>query len=499
MKKKVAFLSRVSTLEQHQSIDNQKQIFKEWIEKHKESCTLYKIYEDEGISGAKGYKRLEWLKMIEDGKQRKFDIIVSKSFSRFGRNQEETLRAIKDLRAKEIRIIFLEDGLDSEQDATKFGLFAWLAEQEAQKTSERIKLVWNNYNEIGKIHACRAPYGYIYDKEIKNFVIEEHEAIVVENIFKLFLNGYGYKKIADKLTLEGVSTKRGGKWEGNTISNILKNEVYIGTLIQGKTSTIDVTRNESRKLNQDCWKKHVNHHEAIIDIDVFNKVQEEIKVRSENINGKQKVRYSKKHLFSNILFCGECGSAMSAKIKNNLNNKKKYFCNKYEKYGTRCGHKSNAIYEEVIINYILKKLDEIVDKDYEALSKIFELNPSNIKKLQKRKDKLNKELEGKAQIANKLLERLMNGKLTEEHYSLQNSSIIKEMTNLKRMSEEVEKQIESLSSNKEKLRPLKSGIQDLIRSDVSNWTNAMIKEVIDRIEIYSDDTIEIRYKYLFYK
>lgn len=499
MKKKVAFLSRVSTLEQHQSIDNQKEIFQEWLNKNKDTCDLYKIYEDEGVSGAKGYKRLEWLKMIEDGKQKKFDIIVSKSFSRFGRNQEETLRAIKDLKAKGIRIIFLEDSLDSEQDSSKFGLFAWLAEQEAQKTSERIKTVWSNYNELGKIHSCRPPYGYVYDKETKNFVIEEHEAEVVKEIFKLFLNGYGYKKIADKLILDGIATKRGGRWEGNTISNILKNEMYIGTLTQGKTSTIDVTRDEMESLTQDCWKVHSNHHKAIIDTDTFYKVQDEIKIRAEKTNGKQKIRYSKRHLFSNILFCGECGSAMSAKIKSSLNSKKKYFCNKYEKYGTRCGHKSIAIYEEVLIDYILNKLDEMVKKDYESLTKIFELNPINVKKLQRQKDKISRQLDDKVNIANKLVEMLVKSKITEEQYDLQHSMVTDEMMDLKKIKEELEKKIKALSSNKEKIRPLKDGIQDLIKSDVSNWSNTMIKEVIDRIEVYSDDTIEIRYKYLFYK
>ena len=182
--KRVAFFSRVSTDLQHMSIENQQKIFNQWLERNRD-CIFYKLYEDEGISGAKGYKRIEWLQMLEDGKNGLYDVIVAKSFSRFGRNQTETLSAIKELRAKGIRVVFLEDNLDSEQDMSKFGLFAWLSEQEAQKTSERIKMVWDSYNKEGKIHMCLAPYGYIYDTQIKNFVVNEIERPVIERVFNL--------------------------------------------------------------------------------------------------------------------------------------------------------------------------------------------------------------------------------------------------------------------------------------------------------------------------
>ena len=94
--KKVAFFSRVSTLDQHTSIENQEKIFTQWLERNP-NCIYYKLYEDEGISGAKGYKRKQWLQMPEDGENGLFDVIVCKSFSRFGRNQTETLAAIKSL------------------------------------------------------------------------------------------------------------------------------------------------------------------------------------------------------------------------------------------------------------------------------------------------------------------------------------------------------------------------------------------------------------------
>ena len=137
--KRVATFSRVSTEmdSQKTSILNQEEIYSSWIEKNK--CILYKSYIDDGISGTKAYKRVEWLKMLEDGKNKKYDILLCKSYSRFGRNMIETLGAIKELRENGIRIIFIEDSLDSEADSTKFGLFSWISEQESQNTSKRIK------------------------------------------------------------------------------------------------------------------------------------------------------------------------------------------------------------------------------------------------------------------------------------------------------------------------------------------------------------------------
>ena len=281
-RKKVAFFSRVSTDLQHSSMENQEKIFQQWLERNPD-CVFYKLYEDEGISGSKGYKRVNWLQMLEDGKDGLYDVVVAKSFSRFGRNQTETLQAIKELRLKGIRCVFLEDSLDSEKDMSKFGLFAWLAEQEAQKSSERIKMVWDSFNQQGKVHVTLAPYGYFYDKEIKNFIVNEIEANTVRRIFNLYLEGYGFNNIALTLTNEGVPTKRGGKWAGATVRGILTNEFYIGTLVQGKTRTLDATMKESIKIDEAEWYKHQDNHEAIIEVEVFEKVNQQIQERRELI------------------------------------------------------------------------------------------------------------------------------------------------------------------------------------------------------------------------
>ncbi|WP_160688579.1 recombinase family protein [Clostridium sp. C2-6-12] len=498
MKKRVAFLSRVSTMDQHKSVDNQKEIFNNWLEKNKNNCEYFKTYNDEGISGAKGYKRKQWLEMLKDGGEGKFDILIAKSYSRFGRNQEETLKAIKDLREKDIRIILLEDNLDSETDIAKFGLFGWLAEQEAQKTSERIKMVWESYNEQGKMHSCRPPYGYDYDKNEKNIVVNELEKEVVRRVFDLFLKGQGCKTIANILMNEGIYTKRGGNWESNTISNMLKNEVYIGTLVQGKTQTIDVTRNKTKKYDKSDWYRKYNNHEAIIESDIFDKVQIEIEKRSQKAKSTY-VRHSNKYLFSNLLFCGECGSAMTGKLKKSLKYKVKYFCNNYEKNGTKVGHRSIAIYEDVLLQYLKYKLDEAVEENYQSLKDKLEEKSDVVELLKKDLKNVEKQLNDNIKRANKLLDLLVDSTIDRSQYTEQNKFIGKEIESLGKRKDDIIKKIEKNYNNQNEVEMLKSGITGLLNTELKDWNNAMIKEVVNRMIVYEDNTVEVEYKYLFYK
>ncbi len=497
---KVAFLSRVSTLDQHSSIDNQEEVFQNWL-KRNSGCILYKIYTDEGISGAKGYKRKQWLNMLEDGKQKKFDILISKSYSRFGRNQRETLDAVAMLRNNGIRIIFLEDNLDSEQDSNKFGLFAWLAEQEAQKTSERIKIVWENYNAEGKVHVTLAPYGYDYNKEIKNFVVNDIEANIVRKIFSLYIKGNGYNKISKLLTENNIPTKRNGKWAGVTICNMLKNDFYLGILTQGKTRTIDVTMDTKKKIPKEEWIKHINNHEAIISKESFEMVQCEIKKRSKitkEFYNNTNMRQSNVSLFSNLLICGECKSRLSIKRKKRLKYYKPFYnCINYELKGIKgCGHTSNFIWEDILINYIKEKLDNIVKNNYKELkNKIKQKNICNIE-YEKELKCIENKIKEQINISTKLLCEYTKGNVGEMNYKLQNENIEKTLEYLENRKEELKK-ITNISNgikNEEKL--LIGGINDLLETKTENWNNAMIKSIIDNIVVYTDGTIEIHFKYL---
>lgn len=490
--KKVATFSRVSTEreEQKSSIKNQEEIYETWIKRN--NWVLYKSYIDDGISGTKAYKRVQWLKMLEDGKKKKYDILLCKSYSRFGRNMIETLGAIKELRENGIRIIFIEDNLDSELDATKFGLFSWISEQESQNTSKRIKTVFEHFKDIGRIYNCIAPYGYDYNKEKKNFIINKVEAEVVKKIFKLYLQGNGTGKIAKILQEDGVPTKKGGVWRSNTIKNLITNEVYTGVLVQNKTQTIDVTINKSKEIPKEEWIKHYNNHEAIIDKETFAKVNKIFKLNSEKA---YKARYSvigeerasNISLFSNLLKCS-CGSSMS--IRRKKNRRPYYNCVEYERQGLSCGHSSNFIQEEILVEYINEKLNRIVENNFED---IIIVDENNIKiSLEKKIKELKKKINKQILISNSLLKLYTEGTINMVQFKLQNESISNNLNRLINDKKVLEEKFDDVQENN--VNNLKKSVEAIVKIPVEKWSNAMLKEVIEKIEVNTNGIINIKWK-----
>lgn len=488
---KVATFSRTSTdnISQSKSIENQEDVYKSWIEKN--NCVLYKNYIDEGISGTKGKYRVEWKELIQDGKEKKYDILLSKSYSRFGRNMVETLSAIKELREAGIRIIFIEDNLDSTKDTTNFGLFSWLAEMESKKTSERIKTVFDNFKEKGKIYNCIAPWGYDYDIEKKNFVINEVEAYIIRRIFKLYVQGNGTTRIANILTSEGIKGKNGGVIRGNTIKNTILNEVYVGTLVQGKSEGIDVTISKRNKIEQEKWVKHLNNHEAIITYETFIEANKRFKVNSEKA---KKHRYSIKgierssnaSLFSNLLICSNCGASIT--IRRKKGKKIHYNCSEYEKVGVSVGHTSNRIDEDFLVEYILFRLNELIERDFDIIN----IN-ANID--------IKKELESQLQAVEKSINEQM--KKTRNLINLYDEKVIS-MNQFKLENETISNTLDSLMKNKEVLEDkiknipqetgsFKKDIESVLKIPVEQWNNSMLKTIIKKIYINNDGTINIQW------
>jgi site-specific DNA recombinase len=497
--KKVATFSRVSTLDQHTSIENQEKVFKQWFDKNK-GFILYNAYIDEGISGAKGYKRVAWNNMIADGVKMKFDILICKSFSRFGRNQRETLDAINKLRIKGIRIIFFEDGLDSEKDMANFGLMAWLAEKEANSTSERLKLVWDSFNIQGKIHTAKPIYGYDYNKENKKFLVNEKEAIIVRKIFNLYLEGFGYNKICQKLIKKNIPTKCGGIWQGNTIAKMLANEFYIGTLVQGKTRTIDATLKEVIKIDSKDWYRHIDNHEKVVSLEVFTKVSKIInerknKAKESYMEGRYSTRNSNKSLFSNLLICGQCGSRMYSKRKKRENYKQYYNCLEYERVGTKCGHSSNRYNESDLIEIIKLEIEDLSINNYKKLENIKYIKNSAKIKYRKKLKTLNKNLDNQVNSANSILVNYTNGLLKPELYKLQSEKINEFIKVLLEEKEFLNKKIID-EENKEETKIIFKGIEKVIDKSIGDWTNAMLKEVIEEIVLGLDGDVKIKVKYM---
>ena len=219
MKKTVAYC-RVSTAKENQlhSLENQKKYFNDYISNDKE-LEFVDIYADEGISGTNTKKRDEFNRMILDAKCGKFDIILTKSVSRFSRNIVDTISYVRELKKMNIEVRFITDGIKTfDNDAElRLGLLATFAQDESRQTSE--KVVNGQYTSMknGIVFGANTMLGYNIEKG--KMTINEDEAPIIKSIFyKYLVEGKGSHIIAKELQEEGIKTKRGGnKWTNASI------------------------------------------------------------------------------------------------------------------------------------------------------------------------------------------------------------------------------------------------------------------------------------------
>jgi len=494
---KCAIYTRVSTDEQGTSIVNQQEYFKDYIQRN--NFDILDIYSDEAFSGTESTKRLSFQRLLEDGKKKRYEVLLAKSYSRFGRNQRETLTALAELFEHGIRIIFVEDGLDSLKDKGQFGLFAWLAEQESRKISERIKMTWEVYNKEGKIHTPSPSYGYDYDKNSKNFVVNQQETEIVNLIFNMYLQGNGLVKIARTLNDMGIPTKRKKTWSVKQIDTIIKSPFYLGHLTQGKNRSIDISIKKVEFLDQKNWIVHKNNHPAIISEEVFYLVQEEHKKRSDYLRQHTRSRHSTKYLFSNLVKCKICGSGCIGQQKGKTYAETHYSCRSYEVWGlARCGHSRNAINETPLKKSIKTDLQDLAENDYRAVRDYYRQNKGNTQQEQSKLDidTLDKQIEEQTQLANSLLGVFTEGLIGKEQFRLQNDSISSQINVLTAKREEVLFECNKLTVDIDDETETIKAISKLLEIEISEWNNEMMKKVINRINLDKcNNEIEIVYNH----
>lgn len=266
---RVAVYARVSTGDPRQtsSYELQKNHYLDYVNLHP-NWNLVGIYADEGISGTSLQHRDEFIRMIEDCKNGKIDLVVTKSISRFARNQLdfiENIRSLKD-RKPPIGVLFESEGINSLEPAFEMtmSIISVLAQEESHIKSEIMNTSVEMRFKRG-IFLTPELFGYDLD-ENENLVINEKEAKIVKLMFFMYLYGYSSKEIADILTKEGIKTPKGNKiWSAGSVIGILRNERHCGDITARKTWTPNYLdhRSAKNKLDRNQYKCR-DHHEAIV-------------------------------------------------------------------------------------------------------------------------------------------------------------------------------------------------------------------------------------------
>ncbi len=363
------------------SIENQKAIIQDFVKQKFPGSTLT-FYEDRDRSGYTFEQREGYQAMRKGLMSHQYDILIVKDFSRFSRRNSRGLVELEDLRDAGVRIISIGDNIDfpNDDDWLKIQFQFLINEMPVTDTSKKVKNVIRRRQADGK-WICAAPYGYIVNKR-QEFEIIPTEADIVRTIFRLYNEeGWGYKKIANHLTDQGIPTPRMAErdrkeaagedynrtvkpaWAIVTVQGILDNDFYIGTLRQGKYTRRkingkDVLRDEDEQIVIE------NHHQPIIDYRTFATTRA---LREKRTTSHYRGVKKYDNMYSGFLVCGDCGAPMFAMSRGDL--KSAYTCGTYHRRG-RAGCTSHHIRVDKLDELLKSYIRQVMDHSSEMLQRL---------------------------------------------------------------------------------------------------------------------------------
>ena len=315
---RVAAYCRVSTAQEEQQNSYQVQIayYTDLINRKKE-WTLAGIFADEGISGTQTKKRTEFNRMIRMCRNKKIDLVITKSISRFARNTVDCLEYVRQLKDLGIGVIFEKENINTLTMTSEFmiALYGSFAQAESESISKNVSWGKGKAYREGKVQfQYKYLLGYKKGADGKPEIVPE-EAETVRLIYTLFLDGYSMSRIKKLLENKGILTSQGKKvWNESLIRSILKNEKYVGDALLQKTFTSDcITHKVVKNHGERPMYLVTDHHEPIIDRDTYNRVQQELARRSSKRKVSDKTvteqgKYSSKYALTELLICGHCGT-----------------------------------------------------------------------------------------------------------------------------------------------------------------------------------------------
>ena len=476
-----------------ESIKNQRNLLVEEIKK-RGNFVLVDEYCDEDLSGAGTY-RPQFERLINDCEHGKLDIVLCKSQSRFSRDMEIVEKYIHNkFNEWNIRFIGLSDNADTDNYGNKKSrqINGLVNEWYLEDVSNNIRSAFKAKMINGEYISPFASYGYRISSDDKNkLVIDEEAAVIVRDIFYLYLSGVGFMGIAKRLNDRNIASPslykyRKGiklnivsnncrediKWSSSAVKRILTNEIYIGNLIQGKRTTISYKNHKIKNKLKSEWIKKENTHDAIIDKDIFNKVQFMIKERTRGVKNGGNI-----HIFSGKVFCLKCGKYMRKKNSGKYD----YLVCSGSEYNLCCNKDSIRydILEKIILEKINEKIEMFYDK--EKIQGKFNLKRydkflKKINLLENKKSELESKLFKNDNYLKFLYEDRVNGVISANQFEYL----------INNYNDEIEKnqnEIELLNNDISFYRKNLNNEDILFDGSFDNLNRFMIEELINRIYI----------------
>ncbi len=494
------------------SIENQKAIIRDFVG-HKFPGAELVFFEDRDRSGYTFEQREGYQAMRRELMAHRLDILVIKDFSRFSRRNSRGLVELEDLRDAGARIISIGDTIDfpNDDDWLKIQFQFLINEMPVTDTSKKVKSVIRRRQEDGK-WICAAPYGYIVNKK-QQFEVVPVEAEIVRRIYRLYIDGWGYKKIANTLTDEGIPTPRMAErerkiaegeeyrrsvksaWSIATVQGILDNDFYIGTLRQGKYTRAKIN---GRDILRDEVEQIVieNHHQPIIDYRTFATVRALREKRAKyNYRG---VKINE-NVYSGFLECGDCGAPMFALSRRDL--KPAYTCGTYHRRGT-AGCTTHHIRVDKLDELVKLYVKKVRDNSAEMLAKLnaeLAREPEDVAETERSAANLEdvlldaqEELKAtKRQRVRDIMRHPENEAMLEETYDELEADLMRKIEGLQSQIEHVTDRRNTIIRTNRAAKTAMEVFDDIIGKEKLEKQD--LELIIERIKVY-EDHVEIQLK-----
>lgn len=500
------------------SITSQKALLNEFVEEY-DDLIVYDTYVDDGYTGT-DFNRPGFQRLLEDMRKGNINCVLVKDLSRLGRNYIEVGNYIEQIFPLfNVRFIAINDSVDSFKNPMSSNTILvpfknLINDEYARDTSIKIKSALNGRKKKGEFIGAFPSYGYVKDEQDKHkLVVDEESAEIVRKIFEWKVNeGLGNLSICHRLNDMGVLNPTGYKkkklnqnysnskmkqedysWCPSTVRNILKNDVYIGNVTQGKRKVKSYKIHKVEQVPEDEWVTVENMHEPIIDKELFDKAQglRQVDTRVQNTGTLS--------MWAGILKCADCGRAMHKKYCKNTSGTvyEYYICGTYRKKSNKLCTKHTLKVEELensVLEAIKLHIELLIDTEniLEQVnkSKTKQLANENISNIKQAKEK---EIEKISNLKRCLYEDWKNEDITREEYLEYKQKYEKDIERIKEI-------IENLDKQKERQEGIIDGNSQWIENfkkykNINKLDRDIITELIDYIDVYENKKIKIHFRF----
>lgn len=497
------------------SIVNQRGLIKEFLKTHPD-IQLYSEKVDDGFSGV-SFERPAFKEMLEDIKSGRANCVIVKDLSRFGRDYIEAGRYIEKIFPYlGVRFIAINDNIDtasgiSGAEEMLIPFKNLINDAYCRDISIKIRSHLDIKRKNGQYIGSFAPYGYQKSPDDKNkLIIDEKAASVVRQIFKLKIEGMSGERIAEKLNALGIPTpmeykRRNGenfqcgfrrraapKWQANSVNYILRNEVYAGVLLQGKSASPNYkVRKRTRKEEKD-WIRFEGSHEAIVPKEDFLVARESFKADTRVAPEEQAL-----YLFSGIAKCGHCGGNMTRKTVPSGGKKYVYLVCMENKNKNGCGN-GKGISLKALEKAVLKVVNLHIEKVFElsqmlALVERMPYNGYLGRKVQETIADKETEVQRKQKYSVDVYKDYKDGILTKDEYLELKASFREEISGLESELDALREEADRIArDNDDKVQWAGRFIRYRGFGELSR---ELLIRLVDEIKVYDKDRIEVVFKF----